>query len=419
MIQARFITEETAIRVNEHAGTPTYVYDQKSLKKNAEEVLHFPNAFGLTPRFAMKAAPNANILRLFDKMGLSFDASSAFEVKRAMAAGISPSKISLSSQELPEDAGALLELGIEINACSLNQIIKIGKAAPGSKIGLRFNPGLGSGGTNKTNVGGPSSSFGIWHEDLLKVQDTIAQYHLKVIRIHTHIGSGSDPSVWQKVSNMSLDLVRKFPDVIALNLGGGYKVARMPDEIGTDLQKVGSPVKEAFISFKEETGRALSLEIEPGSYLVANACSILTKAQDMTSTGESGFDFIKADMGMTDLLRPSLYAAQHPIIAYPRQKTEKTKNFVVVGHCCESGDLVTPLPDDPEGIGTRELPEIEINDLLVIDGAGAYCSAMSTKNYNSFPEAAEVMLGLEGEIQTIRKRQKLEDIYKNEIQIEL
>ena len=47
---------------------------------------------------------------------------------------------------------------------------------------------------------------------------------LEVTRIHTHIGSGSDPEVWQRVSGVSLDIVKQFPSVTHLNLGGGYKV---------------------------------------------------------------------------------------------------------------------------------------------------------------------------------------------------
>jgi len=47
------------------------------------------------------------------------------------------------------------------------QLRAFGEAKRGDRsdqLGVRFNPGLGSGGTGKTNVGGPSSSFGIWHE---------------------------------------------------------------------------------------------------------------------------------------------------------------------------------------------------------------------------------------------------------------
>ena len=65
-----------------------------------------------------------------------------------------------SSQELPSDAAELLKSGVDINACSLSQLRQIADEAPGSSVGVRFNPGLGSGGTKSTNVGGPSSSFG-------------------------------------------------------------------------------------------------------------------------------------------------------------------------------------------------------------------------------------------------------------------
>ena len=73
-----------------------------------------------------------------------------------------------------------------------------------------LNPGTGSGGNNRTNVGGPSSSFGIWKDDLEEARDLCKEFGLKVESIHTHIGSGSDPEVWKKVAALSLDLVRAF-----------------------------------------------------------------------------------------------------------------------------------------------------------------------------------------------------------------
>ena len=167
-------------------------------------MLAFPNAFGLTVRFAMKACPNASILKIFAQLGLHFDASSGFEVRRALLAGISAERISLSSQELPGDFAELLKKGVHANACSLSQLERIGQALPGHEVGLRFNPGRGSGGTGKTNVGGPDSSFGIWHEWAEQAQVIATKYQLKIVRIHTHIGSGSDPVIWQEVSAVFL-----------------------------------------------------------------------------------------------------------------------------------------------------------------------------------------------------------------------
>ena len=99
---------------------------------------------------------------------------------------------------------------------------------------------------------------------------------------------------------MSLDLVRNFPSAKILNLGGGYKVARMPDEVATDLQEIGKPVVELFKAFHEETGREIKLEVEPGTFLLAHACSLVTSVQDITSTGSDGYRFLKLDGGMTE-----------------------------------------------------------------------------------------------------------------------
>lgn len=415
MIQPRFLNFAKARQIAEAHGTPLYIYDENTLRSNAEAVLAFPNAFGLTARYAMKAAPNASILRLFGEMGFHIDASSGYEAHRAMAAGIEAGKISLSAQELPADLGELLDAGMEMNACSLAQLERFGQLKPGGRVGLRFNPGAGSGGNNRTNVGGPSSSFGIWHEWVPQVKAILERYGLTAVRIHTHIGSGSDPAVWLKVSKMNFDLVRQFPEVVTLNLGGGYKVGRMPDEKTTDLQVVGEPVKAKFEEFAAETGREIQLEVEPGTFLVANACALLSRVQDTVSTGADGYEFIKLDTGMTELLRPSIYGAQHPISLLQAAPAETQEDYVVVGHCCESGDILTPAPGDPELLAERRLPAASIGDFCVIDGAGAYASSMTPKHYNSYPEAAEVMLQADGTPRLIRRRQKLEAIWANEV----
>ena len=414
----RFLTYNDLEELQMEFGTPCFVYDEATLRENAKAVLNFPHAFGLFPRYAMKAAPTAAILRIFNEEGLGIDASSIHEVERAVRAGFGTESISLSTQELADDFIYWAQDGIRINLCSLHQIHKIGRWGKVRRVGLRFNPGKGSGGNNRTNVGGPASSFGIWKDDLGEAINLCKEYKLTVERIHTHIGSGSDPEVWKTVASMTLDLARSFPSVDTINLGGGYKVARMPDEKATDLQEVGAPVKKLFEEFAAETGRKLKLEIEPGTFLLAHACSLVTRIQDITSTGNEGYRFLKLDSGMTEILRPSLYGAQHPIhlVCEPGQeKFRELMDQVVVGHCCESGDLLTPAPGDPEALAPRNLIRGEIGDFCVIEGAGAYCSSMSAKNYNSFPEAAEVLRREDGRLALIRKRQTFDQIIENEV----
>lgn len=205
--------------------------------------------------------------------------------------------------------------------------------------------------------------------------------------------------------------------MVTLNLGGGYKVGRMASEYSTDLQKIGAPVQKKFEDFAAETGRKLHLEVEPGTFLVANAGALVSRVQDKTAT--SAHTFLKLDAGMTEVLRPSLYGAQHPLVIVPADKARqgKTASYVVVGHCCESGDLLTPAPGEADTIAERLLNEAEIGDLCVVEGSGAYCAGMSTKNYNSFPEAAEVMHGADGALHLIRKRQSLDQVLQNEVDL--
>jgi len=431
---SNFLTPELAQScIDTAAGTPLYAYSLASLKQAADDVLAFPNAYGLTVRYAMKSSPNGSILKYFLSRGICIDASSGFEVKRAMSMGVPAENISLSSQELPADFADLVKLGVKINACSVSQLERFGEAFPNSsqKVGIRVNPGVGSGGFSssktgfsKTNVGGPASSFGIWHETVTDgtVPAVVEKYGLEVERIHTHIGSGSDPAIWQSVAKTSLSFCAIWDTVTALNLGGGYKVGRNPGEATTDLGDIGAPVVEEFKAFAKEHGRELKLEIEPGTYLVANAGALVTKIQDKVSTGEEGHIFLKMDAGMTDVLRPSLYGAIHPITILPASgKSEdvgtSTESVVVVGHCCESGDLMTPKPGSAEELEERSLRTAEIGDIAIMDGSGAYCSGMSTKNYNSFPEAPEVMVDTDGKVHLIRQRQDLTQIYQNECDV--
>ncbi len=413
-----FLTFELAEQASRLAGTPAYVYSEALLRASADKVLAFPSAYGLTARYAMKACPNSNILRLFASMGLHFDASSGYEVRRAIAAGIAPELISLSTQELPADIGALMDLGISVNLCSVSQLARFGEQMPQRKIGLRFNPGLGSGGTQRTNVGGPASSFGIWHEQIGEVQALVAKHGLKVFRIHSHIGSGSDPEVWIRVVGMNLALVEQFPEVTNLNLGGGYKIGRMEGEKTTDLQAIGQKMRLEFEDFAARTGRRIHLEVEPGTYLVANCAVVLSRVQDTAFTGDNGYSFLKLDTGMTDNTRPSMYGAQHPMWVIPADKSARgEKDYIVVGHCCESGDILTPAPGDPEALSPRRLTEAKIGDYLVVGGAGAYCAGMASKHYNSFPESPELLLREDGKLAVIRRRQAPEQVWVNEVSV--
>jgi diaminopimelate decarboxylase len=402
-----------AAQVRDRFATPCYVYVRGALEAAARRALAFPAPFGLTVRYAMKANPSRGVLELFRGLGLHLDASSDHEVERALRAGFPAGSIQLTSQMPSRRLAEHLARGVLFNACSLHQLEAFGRAAPGQSVSVRMNPGLGSGSTNRTNTGGPASSFGIWHEHLDEVAEAAARHRLRITRLHAHIGSGTDPEIWKRVARMTLDIVARFPDVGIVNLGGGFKVGRMPEEPSTDLADVGAHVRLELEAFRERDGRALHLEIEPGTFLVANAGAIVASCIDVVDTGPEGYLFGKLDAGMPELTRPSLYGAQHPIDVLAEGRGAAA--VVFVGPCCESGDILTPAPGDPEALAPRWVPRPRIGDLVVIGGAGAYCAAMATINYNSYPQAPEVMLEPDGTLTLLRKRQAPEQVWQNEV----
>jgi diaminopimelate decarboxylase len=414
----RFLNESQIESIRERFGTPTYVYDQRELEKAGAAVLAFPAPCRLVGRFAMKALPAAAVLRIFDAQGLHFDASSGFEAERAIRAGVEASRIQITAQELPKDLKGLVQRGVLFNACSLHQLRVFGGLFPGGEVSVRTNPGKGSGHNNRTNTGGRASSFGIWHEKLDEVLATAREFDLRITGMHTHIGSGGDPEIWKHCASMTLEIAARLPDLNRLSLGGGFKVARVEGEVSANLAEIGDAVRPALARFVEPRGgENFQLEIEPGTFLVANAGVILAEVIDVVDTGEGGYEFLKVDTGMTELLRPALYGAQHPlhVVAHGRPASAEQRDYMVAGHCCESGDILTPAPGDPEGLAPRLIARAEIGDTLVIEGAGAYASGLAGKNYNSFPEAAEVLIDRNGEARLIRQRQTLEQALQNEL----
>jgi len=413
----RFLTPEQVRTIRQQFGTPVFVYDEVSLERQAKTMLNFPNAFGLTVYYSLKGGASGAIIRLFDRLGLSFDASSIWEAMRAIAVGVTPAKILLTAQEVPNDFGDYVERGMEYNACSLTQLEMYGQQFPGREVSIRVNPGTGTGFINRLTSGGPKASFGIWYEYLDDVRALVKKYRLKVKRIHHHIGSGHDPEAWLRIAADTLNLAKTFGPVSTLNLGGGYRVKGLQTETEVDYQDIGTRLRRLFEEYARETGTKPRLEIEPGTFLVANCGSLVTSVVDVISTGNDGHEFIKLDAGLTEVIRPGFYGSLHPLVSIPANGELRTeaKEYLVVGHTCIAGDTLTVALRDPETSVPQLIAETRPGDLLVVERAGGYCSSMNMKNFNSFPEAPEVLHRKNGSFDVIRKRQTIEQMTQNEV----
>jgi len=386
-----WLSDEQANGLVAKHGSPLFVYSKKLLQERAEELVGLRMPFGHTVRYAVKANPHPDIIKLFDETGLHFDASSSYEAEKLLGIGVAGSKISLASQQSAHNLPELLAAGVRYVATSTRQLELFSEATkPGSRLALRVNPAFGDGHSNRVTTGGANSSFGLWHEYVADALEFAKRKGLIVDRLLVHIGCGVDPSLWDATTKSALNIARQMPDVVTLDMGGGYKVARTSGEVETDMEQIGGVFADRLRQFAVETGRNLKLEIEPGTWLVTHAGILLAEVDDIVDTGKDGHSFLRLNTGMNDIIRPAMYGSQHKIEVL--NESAEQVEYVVVGHNCETSDMLTPVPGDPEKIAPRRLRKAAIGDLVAIADTGAYCAAMSTKGYNAFPSAKEILI---------------------------
>lgn len=403
-------------QINEIASKyklPLYVYSEKKLLDAVEDFKNFPSAFWHTTRFAMKSNSNKTILTIFRNAWIKIDASSEYEVYRAINAWFKWEDIQISGQELSEEFEKLLSTWVYFVATSLRQLEEYWKLRKWGEVWVRINPWVWSGAFAAISTWWKTSSFWIWHEYIPQIKEIASKYNLKITKIHLHIGSENTPESWVNTANIWLDFIRDFPDVTTLDMWGWFKMAIMPYEKTVDLQAVWMAVKEKIENFYKETWRKIHLELEPGKYLVINSCNVICKVVDIVDTWVGWYKFVRTNSGMTEMPRVPMYGVQEPIIAV--NNSLETEKYVIVWHCCESWDVITTKLYDQEVIEERELPKLSVWDILVVEWTWAYNSSMSMKNYNSFPEAGEVMIFNDGSIKEVRKREVSTDVWRNEI----
>jgi len=371
--------------------TPRYEYSRSKIQERIVTLTKLTAPFGLKVRYAIKANPHKEIISMMGNADIYFDASSSYEAAELLEQGISGDRISLSSQQSPHNLDYLLEQGVVFVATSIHQLEQfLQSKRKTDTVSVRINPAVGHGHNNRTSTGGTAAGFGIWHEYIPQLLSMTHDNNVTIDRLHIHVGSGADSSVWNSVMDVALTIVNKMPDVTQLDIGSGYKVHRYGDEQETDIVKVLQIFSEKLVKYKKTTGRSIELEIEPGTYFVAHAGTLIAKIDDIVDTGDEGYTFLRLNTGMNDFLRTTMYGAQHKI-EIVNESTEE-QEYVVIGHNCESGDILTCAGGDPETIEPRSLHKATIGDIVKIHDVGAYCASMRASGYNSFPDAIEVFV---------------------------
>lgn len=390
-------------------GCPVWAYDADTIISRIAQLRDFD-----TIRFAQKACSNIHILALMRQHGVKVDSVSLGEIERALAAGFQPGtpdhEIVFTADLLDH---ATLErvaaLNIPVNAGSVDMLNQLGAVSPGHPVWLRVNPGFGHGHSQKTNTGGENSKHGIWFGDLPLALAAIERYQLKLVGLHMHIGSGVDYGHLEQVCDAMVQQVIDFgQDLEAISAGGGLSIPYRYGEESIDTQHYYGLWNGARERIAAHLGHPVTLEIEPGRFLMAEAGVLVAEVRAVKAMGSR--HFVLVDAGFNDLMRPAMYGSYHHISLLPGDGRDldgaSLRDTVVAGPLCESGDVFTQQAGG--GVETIALPDAKVGDYLVFHDTGAYGASMSS-NYNSRPLLPEVLFE-GGEPRLIRRRQTVEEL---------
>ncbi|WP_314055213.1 diaminopimelate decarboxylase [Capnocytophaga gingivalis] len=388
-------------------GCPVYVYDAYKIRSQYERLI---KAFAAVPslriNYAMKALSNGSILKLMRKLGAGLDTVSIQEVKLGLHAGFAPEQIiftpnGVSMEEIEEAAS----LGVQLNIDNLSILEQFGSKHPQVPVCIRINPHVMAGGNSKISVGHIDSKFGISIHQIPHILRIVENTKMHINGIHMHTGSDIlDIDVFLYAAEILFDAAKHFRELKFIDFGSGFKVPYKEGDIQTDIEELGEKLSQRFLEFCKLYGRDLTLAFEPGKFLVSEAGFFLVKVNVVKQTTSTVFAGI--DSGFNHLIRPMFYGATHFIENISNPEGKK-RFYSVVGYICETDTFAS----------NRQIAEISEGDILCFRNAGAYCYTMAS-NYNSRPRPAEI-LWIDGQAKLIRKAETLEDLLRNQVEIDL
>ncbi len=404
-------------------GTPLYLYDEERLRENCRR---YTGAFrrlfpeGSLPVFAGKAGAFTQSFRIAAQEGMGVDVVSAGEIYTAVKAGFPMEKVYFHGNNktdaeiayafdchvgwfVTESEEELLAIEAEAEKRGMEQDILI-----------RVTPGIDTHTFAAVNTGLVDSKFGTPIETgqaLELVRFTLGLPHIKLRGLHCHVGSMVfEEDVYERTAAIMLDFVKELSDKLGftaefLDLGGGFGVRYVESDPHIDIEKKLEDLAAAVNKGCAQRGIAVpKFLMEPGRSIVADAgMTVYTVGSVKRIPGYR--NYVSVDGGMTDNPRYALYKSSYTVLDASEPDAPCGMDCSLVGHCCESGDILQ------ENI---RLPEnIRRGDLVAVCTTGAYNYSMAS-NYNRFGRPPIVMLS-EGRSYVAVKRESVEDLTANDI----
>jgi len=387
--------------------TPFHIYDEEAIRTNARA---FTKAFSWAPgfrnHFAVKATPNPYILRIMREEGFGADCSSLPELTLAERAGITGEQIMFSSNDTP--ASEYVEarrLGAVINLDDITHIPFLEEhAGLPDVVCLRYNPGPAREGN--AIIGRPEEAkYGFTREQVFDGYRMLADRGVRRLGLHTMVISNeTDPEYLIETARMLFELAVEVQTELGLriefiNLGGGLGVGYRPEDDTPDYEVISDGIRKAYDTLIRPAGLdPVRLSTENGRRMAAPYGYLVSRVRHFKHTYK---EYAGLDACMANLMRPALYGAYHHITVLGKEDAPRDHVYDVTGSLCENNDKFAI---------DRDLPELEIGDIVVIHDAGGHGHAMGF-NYNGKLRSAELLLKADGSVEQIRRAETMNDYF--------
>lgn len=384
--ESLFAEDVPLAEIADAIGTPLYCYSSAAIRARYASFAEAFAGMGATVCYALKANDNPALVALLAGQGAGADVVSGGELRRALAAGIAPSRIVFSGVGKTDEEirfALLSRLGqfnveSEPELRAISRIAReLGTTAP---VALRVNPDVPAETHDKVSTGRKHDKFGIAFEDAAALYGAAQNLPaLRPVGLAVHIGSqitslAPFEAAFAKIAGLARALRGQGLAVERLDLGGGLGIAY-------ENERPPAVADYAALVARLTRGLGLSLVLEPGRALVGPAGLLLARVVYVKTN--HGRRFVILDAAMNDLVRPALYGARHPVrLVKAPPPGALASSCDLVGPVCESGDTFAR---------DLSLPPVAAGELVALGQAGAYGAVMAS-SYNARPLVPEALV---------------------------
>jgi ornithine decarboxylase len=361
-------------------GTPLFVIDHEKIRENYREFReHMPN---VQVYFAVKANSDPGIVKTLYIMGSSFDVASMPEFmivwenirdmpEKERQDWIWDKIIYANTIKPVETLQALDKYKPLVTFDNSYELKKIMEHAPHAGLVLRIRvPNTGS-------MVELSSKFGAHPGEAVDLIASAFAMGLVVEGLSFHVGSQcTNFENYIQALQLSANIIsevesRTGQKIRILDIGGGFPVKYHPGirSIRTLAKKLNSEIKRLFPA-------DMQILAEPGRFLVANTCTLVSKV--IGKAVRDGKPCYYINDGVYHTYSGQIFDhVNYPVLSF---KDGETQISAVFGPTCDAFDTITL---------SAELPDLDIGDLVYSENMGAYTIASSTF-FNGFPPSKVV-----------------------------